>query len=164
MFQWFRDWRANRRARGRKIFRYWDGRGWVFIDPFTVLVRLGNDADLPKQMEIAATGVEGPDKITSTMLDRLAVALQLYRFNPVTAEGLTDGEILGTGKYFLDWVKAQKKSTPSGPTWQQPMDSESSIGPMDPGGATKSCSDLPNTQTESKPDTPTESCTAPSSP
>jgi hypothetical protein len=179
MFQWFSNLLLRRRVAGRRsnlIFRYFDGRQLVGVDPCSTFRKLtalqpnGWDwAKTPKAIDPPEDEEGQPIEMTPALLARqadaidktLAVIRDVFEVTPydhTKQTGLTDAETLGLLVQFGNYLATVKKN---GSTWQTSRPASgvrSSPKPSDPTPNADSVSG--STCDEPKPADPSESSLA----
>jgi hypothetical protein len=136
MFGFLQQWKNRRRNRQRLLFAFWDGFQFRRVDPFRVWRDIQSDktVDLESMSPLVDDGKE-PE--TTLVVDVIARAFDIQRWDSKAGKGLTDWEVLNLfgdlSTYLLD---IKKKSNP-GPTQLPPTAPLSSIATEAPAEGTK---------------------------
>ena len=140
MFGFLARWRNRRRDKNRLLFAFWDGFRFRRTDPFRVWREI--QADKTVDIEAAAPFVdEGKEPETTLVVEAIARAFGVRRWDAEIGAGLTDWELLNLFSDLSGYLLAVKKKFSPGPTPPPPTAPPSSITPEGQAEATKCCSD-----------------------
>jgi hypothetical protein len=136
MFTWIRSWYWNRK---RGIFRFWDGRKYVRVDPLLALDKLVSDPDMDLVRDFKLSE-EGNMEATKRLV---AGAERAFGMKGYEEGGLTITEAVSVLSEFILWMHELKKKVDSIPMPSQPSDSTSSRDESPTNGRSESGS-IPN--------------------
>ena len=131
--------RRRRRNRDRQLFRYFDGRRTLAIDPLEVHIALElhdqfnwNDGDLL---------VAGDPEVTQRVISTVCDVFHVEKWDGETGRGLTGAECLEVFDSYLAYCEEVKKNTDPGLISPPPTESEScSPPPTQQESAANNCS------------------------
>lgn len=127
MLNWIRRWFINR---SRAIFRYWNGRRYLAIDPLVALRALKDhpEFDLERDTKLSDAGDESS---TQLCLAAARAAFHVVPFDGKRYVGLTETETLSLLGAFGEWTQAVKKNISPQPISCPPIPAmpETSNGP-----------------------------------
>ena len=137
-------WRNRRRNKKRLLFHFWDGEKIRRADPFRLWRDLQNDPTVELDAAIPASE-RGDEPETTQLIEAVAKAFGVERWNGENETGLADWEILDLMGYLSVYLDELKKKYSPGLTSPPPMVSQSSIGQPAPDVGTTLSSDSPST-------------------
>lgn len=141
----------------RLIYRYFNGRSIVSVDPMVMYRRLMDKApDLSCDIRVANSPSKDATVAHGAMLAKIRDVFLLPDTNPfdVDAGGLTEIEALGLLDHFMDWTEhVKKKSNPY--VTSRTATSPTSAASSDAGQPTKNTSDCGSAGTECSTAAPT---------
>ena len=107
--QWIKQWAERRRLRQRALFQYRDGTRTRYADPAVVWRAILNHPryDFSAVSKLAGVGQE-PEH--SQLLEIVADAFRVQRWNEVDRSGLTEWELLELLGQFDRYLEALKKN------------------------------------------------------
>jgi hypothetical protein len=167
MFGWLSNWwRARARRNERRLFEFFDGRGFRRVDPWPVYRAVFNDDQFiigktqndPADMVHLAAELNEPEFSHAVACVHRAFKTQPYDHR--TGYGLTDPEAFALLVEFLEWCADLVKKNDGSPTSLPPTASTSSTGPECPADPTNSCLPSPCSTAESIPGEVSSSSTA----
>lgn len=147
MLRFIREMRARRAARRfereRALFRFFDGRRWRSVDPWSTWRAIAGceTFDFKRQGFLVDQSSE-PE--TTRCIEALCRIFAVERYDDAQRSGLTDWEIISLYLDLSAYLEALKKNTSPGPTSSPPMAPASSPATQDSPApqseATNSCS------------------------
>jgi hypothetical protein len=157
MFGWILNkWRNWRIAKQRLLYSYWDGKTQRRGDPFRIWREIENDTSIDLDtMAVFVDGGREPE--TSLMVEAIARAFRVERWNEETQSGLIDWEIIDLLIYLQSFMLALKKNISPGQTSPTITESASSTLPEALADPTNASLDSGSTSSEPKPETATAS-------
>lgn len=155
-------WR-ERRLRKRAFFRFHDGHGWRYVDPFKAWRDYQNHPtfDFASKLEYVD---RGDQEETENCLAALCEIFGVTRWDEKTLSGMTDWEILNVFDNLLLYLDALKKNTSAGPISSEPTEPGSSISPAPQDKVSRPSEASGSTPSESNSAMPCESSTASKAP
>jgi thiamine pyrophosphate-dependent acetolactate synthase large subunit-like protein len=84
--------------RRRGLFRYHNGRRWVYADPLPLYRKVLKEAD--QLVVLGAAFDQQKDPEASEFVQKLAEIFELTRYDPQTGRGLTDAEVVAVFQQF----------------------------------------------------------------
>lgn len=160
LFSWLRKRRERREIERfeaqRNLFRFWDGRKWRAVDPWSTWRAIVNckTFDFSNRLFLVEAG---EDDEVRACVSALCQIFGVERYNDETKVGMTDWEILSIYLALRNDCDALKKNTSAGPTTSPPTDPPSSISPASPSDPTNSSSASCSMPSEASCDSPTAS-------
>lgn len=140
MFQWLRRWREAKRLAQRRLFRFWDGQQWRYVDPYATYRKLVYHPTINLEA-IGPLAEAGREPEATQLIQVISEGFGIPRWDPDTRRGMTDQELLTVLYQFWDAIEALKKNGSPGPTSWPPTDSESPPAQGSPSSTTKPSSD-----------------------
>ena len=111
------------RERKRKIFRFFDGTQMRAVDPLRAWMLLLTDPHLEMPRHISELESHDDRISAEAGLIVAAAARRAFGLSEFSAGGSTDQECIDAFQVYLEWLGAQKKTSNSSLTSQQPTGS-----------------------------------------
>lgn len=124
MFNWLSRWLINRR---RRIFRFWDGKQWRYVDPLVMWRGIMTHPEFDPETTGPAFD-RGDESAWHVVLRCTQHVFGITSFSERGKPGLTEQETILLFKRFLAYCDDLKKSMQTIPTSQQPTQAPVSTG------------------------------------